>query len=209
MTIRLWRAVLQLPGQRVAASRDAARGARPAPGCSLGTLNRCALARGSNTRPRHAPRPPVRCGSRCTRPSAGCRRAPRLLRHDLLAETLSLIGLTSSVQQNVDICISGLSASGGQRTTCCRLLWRAPRNRERSIPAQCSLVAALCCSEVPYHTVGPAQRSAVAKASRFVHVSHQKRDFRAISAQNRRRSGPIFLQVLATRSSPPVDLGRI
>ena len=63
-------------------------------------------------------------------------------------ETLSLIGLTSSVQQNVDICISGLSASGGRRTTCCRLLWRAPRNRERSIPAQCSLVAALCCSEL-------------------------------------------------------------
>ena len=122
------------------------------------------------------------------------------------AETLSLIGLTSSVQQNVDICISGLSASGGRRTTCCRLLWRAPRNRERSIPAQCSLVAALCCSEVPYHTVGPAQRSAVAKASRFVHVSHQKRDFRAISAQNRRRSGLVFLQVLAIRSSPRADL---
>ena len=64
------------------------------------------------------------------------------------AETLSLIGLTSSVQQKVDICTSGLSASGGQRTTCCRLLWRAPMNRERSIPAQCSLVAALCCSEL-------------------------------------------------------------
>jgi hypothetical protein len=64
------------------------------------------------------------------------------------AETLSSTGFMSSVQQKVDICTSGLSASGGQRTTCCRLLWRAPRNRERSIPAQCSLVAALCCSEL-------------------------------------------------------------
>ena len=79
------------------------------------------------------------------------------------AETLSLIGLTSSVQQKVDICTSGLSASGGQRTTCCRLLWRAPRNRERSIPAQWSLVAALCSGEMPYHTVGPAEHSAVAE----------------------------------------------
>ena len=31
----------------------------------------------------------------------------------------------------------------------CAWLWRAPRNRERSIPAQCSLVAALCSGEVP------------------------------------------------------------
>ena len=65
------------------------------------------------------------------------------------AETLFSTDLTSSVQQKVAINISGLSASGGQRTTCCRLLWRAPRNRERSIPAQCSLVAALCSGEVP------------------------------------------------------------
>ena len=122
------------------------------------------------------------------------------------AETLSSIGLTSSVQQKVDSNVSGLSASGRMAYDALRLLWRAPRNRERSIPAQCSLVAALCCSEVPYHTVGPAQRSAVAKASRFVHVSHQKRDFRAISAQNRRRSGLVFLQVLAIRSSPRADL---
>ena len=65
------------------------------------------------------------------------------------AETLSLIGITSSVQLKVDICISGLSASGRMVYDVLRLLWRAPRNRERSIPAQCSLVAALCSSEVP------------------------------------------------------------
>ena len=65
------------------------------------------------------------------------------------AETLSLIGLTSSVQQKVDSNVSGLSASGRMAYDALRLLWRAPRNRERSIPAQCSLVAALCSGEVP------------------------------------------------------------
>ena len=65
------------------------------------------------------------------------------------AETLSLIGLTSSVQRKVDSNVSGLSASGRMVYDALRLLWRAPRNRERSIPAQCSLVAALCSSELP------------------------------------------------------------
>ena len=65
------------------------------------------------------------------------------------AETLSLIGITSSVQRKVDICISGLSASGRMVYDLLRLLWRAPRNRERSIPDQCSLVAALCSGEMP------------------------------------------------------------
>ena len=65
------------------------------------------------------------------------------------AETLSLIGLTSSVQRKVDSNVSGLSASGRMVYDALRLLWRAPRNRERSIPAQCSLVAALCSGEVP------------------------------------------------------------
>ena len=65
------------------------------------------------------------------------------------AETLSLIGLTSSVQRKVDSNVSGLSASGRMVYDALRLLWRAPRNRERSIPAQCSLVADLCSSEVP------------------------------------------------------------
>ena len=64
------------------------------------------------------------------------------------AET-SLIGLTSSVQRKVDSNVSGLSASGRMVYDAPRLLWRAPRNRERSIPAQCSLVAALCSSELP------------------------------------------------------------
>ena len=80
------------------------------------------------------------------------------------AETLSLIGLTSSVQRNVDSNVSGLSASGRMAYDALRLLWRAPRNRERSIPAQWSLVAALCSGEVPYHTVGPAEHSAVAES---------------------------------------------
>ena len=64
------------------------------------------------------------------------------------AETLSSIGLTSSVQQKVDSNVSGLSASGRMAYDALRLLWRAPRNRERSIPAQCSLVAALCSGEM-------------------------------------------------------------
>ena len=65
------------------------------------------------------------------------------------AEMLSLIGLTSSVQRKVDSNVSGLSASGRTVYDALRLLWRAPRNSERSIPAQCSLVAALCSGEMP------------------------------------------------------------
>ena len=64
------------------------------------------------------------------------------------AETLSSIGLTSSVQQKVDSNVSGLSASGRMVYDALRLLWRAPRNRERSIPAQYSLVATLCSGEM-------------------------------------------------------------
>ena len=80
------------------------------------------------------------------------------------AETLRLIDSTSSVQRKVDSNVSGLSASGRMVYDELRLLWRAPRNRERSIPAQCSLVAALCTSELPSHTVGPMRPSAVAES---------------------------------------------
>ena len=167
MTIRLWRAVLQLPGQRVAASRDAARGAHvPA---HPRVQPRHAEAVRACARREHAT-PPRATPARTLwltlyAPFGRLQESPDGFYGTICsAETLSLIGLTSSVQHNVDICISGLSASGGRRTTCCRLLWRAPRNRERSIPAQWSLVAALCSGEVPYHTVGPAEHSAVAES---------------------------------------------
>ena len=52
------------------------------------------------------------------------------------AETLSPTDLTSSVQQKVDSNVSGLSASGRMVYDALRLLWRAPRNRQRSIRAQ-------------------------------------------------------------------------
>ena len=52
------------------------------------------------------------------------------------AETLSPTDLTSSVQQKVDSNVSGLSACGRMVYDALRLLWRAPRNRQRSIRAQ-------------------------------------------------------------------------
>ena len=64
------------------------------------------------------------------------------------AETLVSTGFMSSVQRKVGINISGLSASGRMVYDALRLLWRAPRNRERSIPAQYSLVATLCSGEM-------------------------------------------------------------
>ena len=167
MTVRLCAAVLQLPGQRVAASRDAARGAH--------------VPARPQVQPRHAE--PVRACARlehATPPRATPARtlwltlyAPfgRLQESSYsfygticLAETLSSIGLTSSVQQKVVSNVSGLSASGRMAYDALRLLWRAPRNRERSIPAQCSLVAALCSSELPEHTVGPVRPAAVAES---------------------------------------------
>ena len=139
MTIRLWRAVLQLPGQRVAASRDAARGAHVSPHPWV--------------HPRHAEL--VRACARlehATPPRATPARtlwltlyAPfgRLQESSYSfygticsAETLSSFGLTSSVQQKVDSNVSGLSASGRMVYDALRLLWRAPRNRQRSIRAQ-------------------------------------------------------------------------
>jgi hypothetical protein len=114
------------------------------------------------------------------------------------AETLSLIGITSSVQLKVDICISGLSASGRMVYDVLRLLWRAPRNRERSIPAQCSLVAALCSSEVPYHTVGPMQGSAIAKSSRFVHVP-----IKNVISERFRLKIDVILASFSCKYSPP------
>ena len=118
--------------------------------CSLDTLKRCALARGANTRPRHAPRPPSTLWLTLYAPFGRLQESSYSFYGTICsAETLSSFGLTSSVQQKVDSNVSGLSASGRMVYDALRLLWRAPRNRERSIPAQCSLVAALCSSEVP------------------------------------------------------------
>ena len=116
------RAVLQLPGQRVAASRDAARVAH-VPTHPQVRSRHAELVRAS-ARPEHATPPratPARTlwltlyapFGRLQENSYGCYGTI------CSAETLSLIGLTSSVQQKVDICTSGLSASGRRRTTCC------------------------------------------------------------------------------------------
>ena len=80
------------------------------------------------------------------------------------AETLSLIGLTSSVQRKVEICISGLSASGGRRTTCCRCCGARPGTVSVASQLNGRWLAALCSGEVPYHTVGPTEHSAVAES---------------------------------------------
>ena len=139
MTVRLCVAVLQLPGQRVAASRDAARGEH--------------VPARSQVQSRHAE--PVRACARlehATPPRATPARtlwltlyAPfgRLQESSYSfygticsAETLSRTDLTSSVQQKVDSNVSGLSASGRMAYDALRLLWRAPRNRQRSIRAQ-------------------------------------------------------------------------
>ena len=151
MTIRLWRAVLQLPGQRVAASRDAARGAHVSPHPWVqprhAELVRACARLEHATPPRATPARTL--WLTLYAPFGRLQESPDGFYGTICsAETLSLIGLTSSVQRKVDSNVSGLSASGRMVYDALRLLWRAPRNRERSIPAQCSLVAALCSGEM-------------------------------------------------------------
>ena len=122
MTVRLCAAVLQLPGQRVAASRDAARGAPARPDLSVqprhAELVR-ACARLEHATPPHAT--PARTLWLTLYAPFGRLQESSYGFYGTIcsAETLSSTGFMSSVQQKVDICTSGLSASGGRRTTCC------------------------------------------------------------------------------------------
>ena len=151
VTVRLCAAVLQLPGQRVAASRDAARGAHVSPHPWVqprhAELVRACARLEHATPPRATPARTL--WLTLYAPFGRLQESPDGFYGTICsAETLSLIGLTSSVQRNVDSNVSGLSASGRMVYDALRLLWRAPRNRERSIPAQYSLVATLCSGEM-------------------------------------------------------------